>query len=87
MVFFMVFIARCKAADIDTMRQKLSFAWYQRAWFIGALEQSGNRQYQHSVVEKQYCFSTTIGGVITTSHAEKSLTFVILLVEKVGLRR
>jgi len=29
MVFFMVFIARSKAEDIDTMREKLMLAWYR----------------------------------------------------------
>jgi len=29
MVFFMVFIARSKVGDIDTMREKLMLAWYR----------------------------------------------------------
>jgi hypothetical protein len=31
MVFFMEFIARSKAENIDTMRGKLMLAWYQSA--------------------------------------------------------
>jgi hypothetical protein len=31
MVFFMVYVVRSKAENIDTMKGKLMLAWYQRA--------------------------------------------------------
>jgi hypothetical protein len=47
MAFFMVFIARSKAESMDTMKEKLMLAWYQGAWTVCALEQSGNLLQQH----------------------------------------
>jgi len=34
MVFFMVFLARSKAENIDTMRGRLMLAWYQQDWTL-----------------------------------------------------
>ena len=62
----MEFIAYSKAENIDTMKRQMSLAWYQGTWTKGALEQSGNRQSPHSILEKKYCIPKTIGGAKTT---------------------
>lgn len=40
MVYFVVFIARGRAGRVDTMKGKLSLAWYQSVWVASVREQS-----------------------------------------------
>jgi len=42
MAYFMVFFARCRAENNNTMRDKLVLSWYRSACATCVLEQSGS---------------------------------------------